>query len=68
MGPIETSTYPHCDSVPVGGTTSVSMQLSRYDLSFWDVVSQRWTIPAGTTGVSVGASSRDIRLKGSITA
>ncbi|KIP12629.1 glycoside hydrolase family 3 protein [Phlebiopsis gigantea 11061_1 CR5-6] len=54
--------------VPVGGTTSVSMQLSRYDFSIWDVVSQRWSIPAGTIGLSVGASSRDIRLKGSVSA
>ncbi|KAG6911800.1 hypothetical protein DXG01_000047 [Tephrocybe rancida] len=50
-----------------GQSKTVTMQLSRYDLSFWEVVSQRWTVPSGTHGISVGASSRDIRLTGSFT-
>ncbi|KAG6845950.1 hypothetical protein H0H87_010998 [Tephrocybe sp. NHM501043] len=50
-----------------GESKSVSIQLSRYDLSFWEVVSQRWKVPSGTHGISVGASSRDIRLTGSFT-
>ncbi|KAF8649775.1 hypothetical protein AX16_005541 [Volvariella volvacea WC 439] len=45
---------------------SVTFQLSRYDLSIWDVTAQRWRIPAGTIGISIGASSRDIRLTSSI--
>jgi beta-glucosidase len=49
-----------------GASTTVSIELSRYDFSVWDVVSQQWLIPSGTTGISVGASSRDLRLKGSI--
>ncbi|KAA1468627.1 glycoside hydrolase family 3 protein [Dentipellis sp. KUC8613] len=49
-----------------GQARSVSLGLSRYDLSTWNVVAQRWDIPSGTTGVGVGASSRDIRLKGGI--
>ncbi|KAF7789887.1 hypothetical protein EIP86_000835 [Pleurotus ostreatoroseus] len=48
-------------------STTVSFNLSRYDFSIWDVVSQQWTIPSGDTGISIGASSRDLRLKGSIT-
>nr|AAC26489.1 cellulose-binding beta-glucosidase [Phanerodontia chrysosporium] len=57
------------DSVflPAGASTTVSFELSRYSFSVWDVVSQSWQIPAGVTGISVGASSRDLRLKGSIT-
>ncbi|KAF8203069.1 beta-glucosidase [Pholiota molesta] len=50
-----------------GQTTTVTMQLSRFDLSIWDVVNQRWSIPSGQTGILIGASSRDIRLTGSIT-
>ncbi|KAI0067906.1 beta-glucosidase [Artomyces pyxidatus] len=53
--------------VPAGQLQTVSFNLSRYDLSIWNVVTQRWEIPAGTTGISVGASSRDLRLTGSIT-
>lgn len=45
---------------------AVIIQLSRYDLSVWNVVQQRWTIPSGSIGISIGASSRDIRLKGSV--
>lgn len=50
-----------------GGSTTVSFSLSRYSFSIWDVVSQSWQVPSGVTGISVGASSRDIRLKGVIT-
>ncbi|KAF9015366.1 glycoside hydrolase family 3 protein [Cyathus striatus] len=50
-----------------GESKLVTIQLSRYDLSVWDVASQSWKIPNGETGVSVGASSRDIRLTGSVT-
>ncbi|KAI0321104.1 beta-glucosidase [Amylostereum chailletii] len=49
-----------------GESTTVSFNLSRYDLSVWNVVTQRWEIPTGTTGVSVGASSRDLRLASTI--
>ncbi|KLO13958.1 glycoside hydrolase family 3 protein [Schizopora paradoxa] len=49
-----------------GQSTQVTMQLSRFDLSTWDVVTQRFEVPSGTMGISVGASSRDIRLKSSI--
>ena len=50
-----------------GQSTTVSMTLSRLDFSTWDVVSQSWQIATGVTGISVGASSRDLRLQGSIT-
>ncbi|TCD67531.1 hypothetical protein EIP91_012285 [Steccherinum ochraceum] len=50
-----------------GQSTTVSFDLSRYSFATWDVVSQSWQLPAGTTGVSVGASSRDVRLTGSVT-
>ena len=49
-----------------GESKVVSITLSRYDLSIWDVVSQSWMRVRGTHSVSVGASSRDLRLKGKI--
>ncbi|KAJ6508317.1 glycoside hydrolase family 3 protein [Mycena sanguinolenta] len=49
-----------------GETQSVTLQLSRFDVATWDVVQQRWQVPAGTIGISIGASSRDIRLSGSL--
>ena len=45
---------------------TVTITLSRYDLSTWDVVSQSWRKPNGTITFSVGASSRDFRLNGTI--
>jgi beta-glucosidase len=40
----------------------------RRDLSYWDVGRQEWVIPAGEIGVSVGFSSRDLKLVGKVTA
>ena len=49
-----------------GEGQTVTITLSRYDLSIWDVISQSWIRPAGSYSLSVGASSRDFRLKGTI--
>ncbi|KAG2065205.1 glycoside hydrolase family 3 protein [Suillus decipiens] len=49
-------------------TKHVSITLSRYDLSIWDVVAQGWRKPDGQISFSVGASSRDFRLWGIIPA
>jgi len=47
-------------------STVVSFQLSRYDLSVWNVITQKWEVPRGDTRVIVAASSRDHRLSGVI--
>ncbi|KAI9432198.1 beta-glucosidase [Lactarius indigo] len=49
-----------------GEAQGVMITLSRYDLSIWDVVSQSWIRPAGSYSLSIGASSRDFRLKDTI--
>ncbi|OAQ57427.2 beta-glucosidase [Pochonia chlamydosporia 170] len=49
-----------------GGSEMAVFKLRRRDLSFWDVSSQEWVLPDGSFGVFLGASSRDIRLTGSI--
>lgn len=53
-------------SLGAGETQPVTVTLSRYDLSVWDVVTQSWRRPAGAIAVTVGASSRDGRLFGQI--
>ncbi|KAH6723717.1 beta-glucosidase-related glycosidase [Leptodontidium sp. MPI-SDFR-AT-0119] len=50
-----------------GQSETVAFALMRRDLSYWDVVRQDWVIPAGEFGVSVGFSSRDLKLVGSVT-
>lgn len=47
-----------------GQKKSVTINLSRYDLSIWDTVKQGWRKPEGDINVAIGASSRDTRLKG----
>lgn len=49
-----------------GERKTVTLTLSRYDLSIWDVVAQGWVKPQGRITFSVGASSRDFRLSGTI--
>ncbi|KAL2134882.1 hypothetical protein VTI74DRAFT_10608 [Chaetomium olivicolor] len=41
-------------------------ELTRRDLSVWDVVAQQWRLQRGKYKLWVGASSRDLRLEGSL--
>ncbi|KAF7351870.1 Glycoside hydrolase family 3 protein [Mycena venus] len=56
------------DSVFVapGQTRQVTIQLSRFDFSTWDVIQQRWVVDSGKIGISVGPSSRNLPLTGSL--
>lgn len=56
------------DSITInpGQSKKVTLSLSRYDLSIWDVNAQGWRRPKGAIGVTVGASSRDGKLKGTL--
>ena len=49
-----------------GEGQNVTITLSYYDLSIWDIVNQSWMRAKGKYSVSVGASSRDFRLNGNI--
>ena len=49
-----------------GENKTTNVTLSRYDLSVWDVPSQSWMRALGTYSLSVGASSRDFRLEGTL--
>nr|AMQ75897.1 Bgl3C [Humicola insolens] len=49
-----------------GQTGTATFKLRKRDLSYWDVGRQQWVVPSGRFTISVGASSRDIRLTGSI--
>lgn len=53
-------------SLAPGASDTVTFNLRRKDLSHWDVPTQNWNVPAGNFTVSIGASSRDIRLSGSL--
>ena len=53
--------------LPAGKSDTASFELTRRDISYWDVVSQKWVVPEGEFKVFVGASSRDVRLDGKFT-
>jgi beta-glucosidase len=48
-----------------GATKHVTFNLDWEDIARWDEVAHQWTVPVGVFNVFVGASSRDIRLRGS---
>lgn len=48
------------------GAKTVKFELTRRDLSVWDVVRQQWKLARGTYRVEVGGSSRDLPLKGEL--
>ena len=49
-----------------GETKNVVFPLTRRDLSVWDVVMQQWRLQRGEYGLWVGASSRDLKLNGTL--
>lgn len=53
-------------TIATGAETTVSFGLKRRDLSFWDTAAQEWAIARGNYTLSVGASSRDLRVVGEL--
>lgn len=49
-----------------GESRQAVFELTRRDLSIWDVVSQQWRLRRGEYGIWVGTSSRDLRLKDTV--
>ncbi|KAK2801010.1 hypothetical protein FQN51_005574 [Onygenales sp. PD_10] len=49
-----------------GAAAPVTFSIRRKDLSYWDADAQTWVTPEGEFNVYVGASSRDIRLTGTM--
>ncbi|QEO14275.1 beta-glucosidase [Agromyces intestinalis] len=48
--------------IEAGASREVVVHVRRADLAYWDVRVDRWVVEGGDYEVSVGASSRDIRL------
>jgi beta-glucosidase len=53
-------------SLTAGESGTVTFELRRKDLSYWDVGTKAWVLPTGSFGIMVGASSKDIRLTGTL--
>jgi beta-glucosidase len=54
-------------AIKAGESGTATFNLRRRDISYWDTAKQNWVVPAGSFAVSVGASSRDIKLEGELT-
>ncbi|KAF9771053.1 hypothetical protein IL306_011321 [Fusarium sp. DS 682] len=53
-------------SIKAGETVDVTFELTRRDLSVWNVVAQEWQLQHGNYKIVVGRSSRDLPLQGSL--
>ena len=53
-------------SLSPGETQQAEITISKYDLSYWDVVGQGWKKPDGEIGILISQSSRQVKLRGSI--
>lgn len=53
--------------VSPGDSRKAVIKLTSKDFSYWNVKTHQWTLVPGTYGIAVGASSRDIRLRSSMT-
>lgn len=50
-----------------GERQTVEIPIRREDLAYWEVRRQRWIVESGEYTVSVGASSRDLRVDATVT-
>ncbi|PPL16426.1 glycoside hydrolase family 3 C-terminal domain-containing protein [Microterricola pindariensis] len=53
-------------ALAAGESRAVSVQLRRDELAYWDIRVDKWVVEGGDYTVAVGASSRDIRLTGTV--
>ena len=53
-------------AIPAGQSRTVTLRLTRKDLSRWDAVRQDWAVAPGRKDVLVGSSSRRVHLRGSL--
>ncbi|OQD97836.1 hypothetical protein PENVUL_c081G04345 [Penicillium vulpinum] len=54
-------------NILLGQPGIATFELTRRDLSYWDIQTNKWVVPSGTFTVYVGSSSRDIRKQGEFT-
>ncbi|KAF2176435.1 glycoside hydrolase family 3 protein [Zopfia rhizophila CBS 207.26] len=52
--------------INIGGQVNMAFELTRRDLSVWDVVEQDWVLRSGEYKIYVGSSSRDLPLESTL--
>lgn len=48
------------------GYLYITFNLHHRDFSYWDIMAQEWLVASGLYNVYIGASSRDLRLNGTL--
>jgi beta-glucosidase len=51
------------ESIPAGASKDVTIHIAPRQLEYWSTKEGKWLRPEGKRTLSVGASSRDLRLK-----
>jgi beta-glucosidase len=64
--PRELKGFAKTTTLAPGESQTVTFQLQSRELSYWSVRQHRWILEGGTFQLSVGASSRDLRLSTTI--
>ncbi|MDT0551032.1 fibronectin type III-like domain-contianing protein, partial [Streptomyces lonegramiae] len=54
-------------TIEPGERRAVEIPISRIDLAYWSTTAGRWVVEPGEYAVSVGASSRDLRVTATVT-
>jgi beta-glucosidase len=54
-------------SLQAGETKTAVFEVTRRDVSYWDVGKQEWKVKGGSYRVEVGASSRNVGARGEVT-
>jgi beta-glucosidase len=67
MAPRQLVDFARLELAP-GESREVTLRVAPRDLSYWCVERAAWRVAAGRRAVLVGASSRDVRLHGTLTA
>ena len=66
MAPRQLVDFARLELAP-GESREVTLRVMPRDLSYWCVERHAWRVAAGARGVFVSASSRDVRLRGTLT-
>ncbi len=62
----ELKAFGKTETISVGGSERLTFAVPTTELSYWDEAKGAWTLESGDYELRIGASSRDIRLKSTI--
>lgn len=64
--PLELKGFAATGDLAPGATEQVTIEIAREDLAYWETRAERWIVEGGDYRLHIGASSRDIRVTGTV--